>query len=314
MNIKPSIADVGVIIGRFQVHKLHKGHKALIESVLKNHRSVAILIGSTPGVLVTRLNPLDYPTREAMIKEEYPGIITLPIKDKPCDKAWSLSVDERISEIFEGRSVILYGSRDAFIPHYHGRFPVVELEDTHDNITGTSVRKMVSKEVRASHEFRRGAIYAAFRRFPATFPTVDIAIVNPFPTPAEACLLLGRKHSDPPDRWRFPGGFVDPKLDNSLEEAATREAVEEVGQIGISKPKYIASLHIDDWRYAKEVDQVITSLWFCQYSFGAPKAGDDLDQVKWLNIEEIGKDPSQVIILEHIKLFEKLVPYLREEY
>jgi len=70
MQIKLPTADVGVIIGRFQVAELHDGHHMIISSVLERHKKVLIFLGSTPDVLVTKQNPLDFLTRQQMIQEK----------------------------------------------------------------------------------------------------------------------------------------------------------------------------------------------------------------------------------------------------
>jgi len=60
---------LGVIIARFQSPYLHEGHKTLIESVKKSHNKTVIVLGVSP-VLGSRKNPLDFHTREKMIKKE----------------------------------------------------------------------------------------------------------------------------------------------------------------------------------------------------------------------------------------------------
>ena len=51
--------DIGVIIGRFQVHELHLAHMALIETVLQNHTKVILFLGTSTAI-ATRKNPLDF--------------------------------------------------------------------------------------------------------------------------------------------------------------------------------------------------------------------------------------------------------------
>ena len=228
MLLHPSApeADIGVIVGRFQVHELHEGHRALIDSVRARHQKVAIFLGSTPGVLVTRNNPLDFMARRLMLQAAYPEIDVLSMKDQPCDKAWSEELDRRIEDVFEIGSVVLYGSRDGFAPAYTGKYPVVELEAT-QRISGTEIRRSLSNQVRESADFRHGIVYAAHNRHPTAYPTVDIAILRPSGSAesgAGAELVLVRKRNDLPGQWRFPGGFFDPRVDRSLEGAAVRGA------------------------------------------------------------------------------------------
>ena len=46
-------SDVGIIVGRFQVADLHPAHIDLIETVVKAHKRVHILLGVSP--LITYL-------------------------------------------------------------------------------------------------------------------------------------------------------------------------------------------------------------------------------------------------------------------
>lgn len=304
MDVKTANAELGVIIGRFQVHDLHDGHRGLIDAVRAKHKRTLILLGSTPGVLVTRNNPLDYFTRATMLREAYPDVMVLPIHDMPDDKDWSSSVDDRIDEVLGIGSAILYGSRDAFIPHYTGRYPTIEL-DTAKNVSGTEIRKAVSDEVRASSEFRRGVIYAAHNRFPSIYPTVDIAVLKTegvVPTK----IILGRKKSDPEGLWRLPGGFVDPTKDSCLDMAASREIAEEFG-CAVSALKYIGSALVDDWRYRKEVDKIMTTLFVGTYLYGPIEGKDDLEAAKEFPLD--GFDMN-VVVKQHQPLVKMVLEYI----
>ena len=89
-------ADVGVIIGRFQVHELHEAHQELINSVIARHDKVLIFIGLSP-LRNTTNNPLDFSTRKRMIQELYPEIDVYYVEDrseerrvgKECRSRWS---------------------------------------------------------------------------------------------------------------------------------------------------------------------------------------------------------------------------------
>lgn len=293
--------DVGVVIGRFQVPSLHDGHAALINEVSKNHKKVLVLVGSTPGVLSTRRNPYDFMTRKFMIEEEFPDVVVLPLNDMPRDEDWSKAVDEKILEAFsDHHSIVLYGSRDAFIPYYSGKFPVIELEHSID-ISGTKVRNAVSNEVRKCKEFRLGALYSAYNRHKTVFPTVDIALFKG--SGDKRSLILGRKKNDPPEKWRFPGGFVDPKIDQSFEAAALRELREEVSHVSTGPVEYVGSTLIDDWRYRGEEDSIVTVIFKTEYQFGLIKAGDDLDEVKEFPLNVLD---SSVFVKGHVPIYEML--------
>ena len=308
MEARTPDADVGVIIGRFQVPDLHDGHRDLIDTVRRKHKKVLIFVCSTPGVYATRKNPLDYFTRMMMIQEHYPNLAILPLHDMPSDYDWSRAVDTKISETFGNHvSGVLYGSRDAFIPYYHGRYPTVELADSVD-ISGTAVREAASNEVRQHSEFRRGAVYGAYNKHPAVYPTVDIAVLRYDGT--KPLIALGRKPNDLPNKWRLPGGFVDPVKDQDLESAAKRELGEEMGVTVDTDLTYLGSHNVNDWRYRNEVDSVVTTLFLTHYLWGPITAADDLSEAKWFDLTDFNMD---TLVEGHQPLMEMILSHLNKE-
>lgn len=119
--------------------------------------------------------------------------------------------------------------------------------------------------------------------YPTVFATVDIVIrIN-------GKLLLGRKATQEkfPVRpghpgWRFVGGFADPALDNSYEDAAIREAKEETG-LTVTSVKYLGSTRIDDPRYRGTEHCIITHLFLAEEWSGEPIASDDIAELKWFD-------------------------------
>jgi bifunctional NMN adenylyltransferase/nudix hydrolase len=302
-------ATIGVIIGRFQVQELTEGHRALIDTVCRNHKKVLILLGYTPGVFGTRNNPLDFQTRRLMIHDIYPHIEVHAVRDLADDTEWSRAVDDRIGEIFEMGSKVIYGSRDSFIPHYNGRNKTVELDSTVP-ISGTKVRREASEEVKQSPDFRRGVIYAAHGKFPVAFPTVDAAIIRKDGKDRE--ILMARKGTDPAGQWRFIGGFVDPVHDDTKEDTVRREVSEEAG-VETDWPVYIGSHKVSDWRYRGEPDSIMTSLYLAPYLHGPATAGDDIDEVEWFRYDDFIKGKGGRVIEDHAPLLKMLDAHLRKE-
>jgi len=70
----------GIIIGRFQVNDLHDGHMELFRQVRARHSGVIVFVGVHPAGL-TKDNPLDFPTRKAMIQAKFPEFTVLPLMD-----------------------------------------------------------------------------------------------------------------------------------------------------------------------------------------------------------------------------------------
>lgn len=283
--------QIGVIIGRFQVPELTEGHIELIKHVKKAHDQVLVFIGNSVGNPSAK-NPLDYATREKMIRHEFPDILTLCLTDQPTDEAWSHILDQTVKAVFPHAKVVLYGGRDSFIPYYKGSFATVEIQLT-ASISGTQVREIAASKIQVSTDFRAGMIYALHNQFPRINPTVDIALINPATSTAPRSLLLGKKPNE--DLLRFPGGFVDPIKDNSFEDAVIRECQEETGLTPID-PAYIGSICVADWRYPDRKDGCIfTSVFMCPAPFfkGTQKAGDDLASIGWYPLDHL--KPSDLV-------------------
>jgi bifunctional NMN adenylyltransferase/nudix hydrolase len=280
---------IGVIIARFQSPYLHEGHKSLIDSVKKDHNKTVIVLGVSP-VLGSRKNPLDFHTREKMIKREYPEVVVLPLPDHPLDSQWSLNLDGLLSNSFPGSKFKLFGSRDSFIKYYSGNFEIVELPSsgTHN---ATLIREKISDKVLDSEEFRTGVIYAYSNTYLKVYPTVDIAVFKN----QKAEILLGKKNID--NKWRLLGGFSDP-TDKSYEEAARRELTEECGPIVTTEMKYEKSFRVDDWRYKSEADKIITALFSTDFINGDPAGSDDIAEVKWFKLVDLAGMMQQKLTAE----------------
>lgn len=271
---------IGVIVSRFQTPRLHEGHRKLIETVAARHNKTVIVLGVSP-VLGSRRNPLDFQTRERMIKKEYPNLVVLPLSNHPVDARWSSNLDQLLSDTFPGASFRLYGSRDSFIPFYSGRFDVEQLPEVGSH-SSTILRDQISDRVLDSEEFRTGVIYAYSNTYLKVYPTVDIAVFRNNKTE----ILLGRKTID--NKWRLPGGFSDP-TDDSYEAAARRELREECGEIDTTPMHYEGSFRVNDWRYMDEADKIITSLFSTDYVSGEPKGSDDINEVQWFTLQQVNE-------------------------
>ena len=297
MEIVRKKYDIGVIIGRFQIHKLHSEHKKLFEFVLERHDRIIVFLGVSAAIN-TRKNPLDFVSRKKMIDEEYGDKISaiMPIHDQKSDYVWSEKLDEKIRDVFPNGSVVLYGSRDSFIPYYHGAFDTCELMPD-SFISATDIRKEISNKTLRTEDFRAGMIYGANATFPLVYTTVDVAILNE----DNSKILLGRKLNE--RKFRYVGGFSDID-DESFEAAAKREVLEETGLVEISDLKYVCTKKVNDWRYRNEKDRSIITVFFkAKFIFGSPTPKDDIVELKWWNIDEITEDN---LVEEHWKLFETL--------
>jgi len=267
----PKPSDVGVIVARFQVHKLHPAHKRLIESVYNTHKQTLIVLGVSPA-RVTARNPLDFEARKKMVLEAFPKATVLYIKDEASNEVWSHKLDELIEDYLSpAQTVTLFGGRDSFAVYYKGRYPVQELEpETY--VSGTELRLDISRATRGTEDFRAGVIWASANTYPRVNITVDVGINDPV-----RGWLLVRKPNEA--LWRFPGGFVQP-TDATLETAVRREVMEEVG-VEIGTPEYRGSRLIDDWRYRRETEKILTAFFRARYIFGSVRPADDVSEARW---------------------------------
>ena len=297
------MSTTAVIIARFQTPYLHEGHKYLIDDIYSKHNKVIIVLGIAP-VKGSKRNPFDFYTREKLLKQYSPGLIVLPLKDFASDIFWTQELDTLLRNSFPNEEFVLYGSRDSFISHYHGSLKVDELPEYGDH-SASSIREENSDKVLDTVDFRMGINYAYHNVYAKLYPTVDIALLKD----NETMVLLGRKpHSD---KWRFPGGFSDP-TDSSYEAAAKRELQEECGSVEVDKMEYIGSVKIDDWRYRKETDKIMTILFKTNLLYGRPEAADDLESLQWFKVNEL-EDlmANDKLTPEHHPLFTLLIENIR---
>lgn len=294
--------DVGVIVGRFQVHALHQGHRDLIEFVSERHDKVLIVLGCSV-LWSTKNNPLDRGARSQMILAEFPNVHLAYIKDHPDDRVWSQHLDGIVSDhTGPAQNAVLYGSRDSFVDRYHGKLPTQVLESD-VVMSGSEVRKMVgTSATRQSEDFRAGVVYATQQRYDSGFPAVDVVIhdgdddrLSPIGN-----ILLGRKPNE--TKYRFIGGFFDPSKDGSMEDTARREGTEETG-LELNVPRYLGSFKVDDWRYRGESDKIVSSVFYASRCYGSAQPNDDIAEVRWFSREDLQR---RDVVPEHHPIIDML--------
>jgi bifunctional NMN adenylyltransferase/nudix hydrolase len=280
----PDPLSVGVIIGRFQVAELHPGHRKLFEVVLARHKRVLVLLG-IPAWRGGIKNPLDYKTREQMIRSYYPSVTVSYVGDRQTNEEWSKDVDKAIRHLYPLEKIVLYGGRGGFTDHYSGIFPTIEtLEDPlFDAENGTDCRNSTAALPRESKDFRAGIIYSSYSLPSTIVMCVDGAVLK-HQSKVGLQVLLIRKSNEL--NWRFPGGKLE-GTDSSLENACSREVREETG-LEIGPPVYIGSDGIiPDWRGKQSGIGIASSLFYVPYLYGAAQAGDDAAETKWFILNEL---------------------------
>ncbi len=263
-------------MGRFQTHKLHEAHIGLIETALEYCDRVIVFVGGHPDIKHTSRNPLPYQLREQMLYEAFSRQLEVyPLVDIHDDELWCISLDAEVHRItHDDDTVILFGGRDSFLDIYEGKFQLIfrYFHEGDNDPSGTEIRKELAENPINSEDFRRGIIYASYNRWPIPHQVVDVAIFSP----DYDKILLGRKKKE--SKWRLIGGFVD--VDSkSLEENAIRESLEEAN-VHVNGLHYLGSFQVDDWRYRREVDKIMTVLYACTTT-SKGIAGDDIEEVNW---------------------------------
>ena len=295
MKTTDNNAEVGIVVARFQTPFLHDGHKEILETVRSNHPRVVIFLGNS-FIKYTVNNPYDFAIRKAMIEEQYKDVEILYIDDVGDNRIWSNNLDRQIQKLLGANlKAILYGSRDSFINGYVGKYPTIELIPS-KFISASEIRREAGIRAKNTLDFRLGMVHVLQAQFPSFKLTVDMAIMN-FDTND---LLLARKPGR--NTLCFVGGFTDPSKDKSAEDAAIRESSEETG-LEVNPYTYIGSTIIDDIRYRKEVDKIMTAFYLMEYKGGTPTADDDIEFVCWKKLSDI-KD--EEITPTHLPLLRKL--------
>lgn len=269
LDVKAKKYDVAIVIARFQVPELHKGHIEIMNTVLAKHNRVIVALG-VPAFAGSQRNPLDFKAREAMVKERYPNVTVIPIKDQRENTYWTAELDKTISSMLSHcETACIYGSRDSFIKCYSGKFDVIELVPN-TVISGATVREKVAKHYEQTAAFRAGYIAACYNRFPIVKPTVDVAIIR------GDSVYLGFKPGVA--LAQFPGGFVEKCNIESHDQMmynARKEVNEETG-LECTGYELIGHYHVADWRHIGVPDWVVTTFYLAQYQSGCPKAADDI--------------------------------------
>lgn len=292
---------VGVVVGRFQTPWLHDGHKFVLNCA-DSHEKMLVVVGvhRAPGSF---RNELDFETRRAMIRVEYPNAIILPLLDQKRDDYWSKNLDDLIKSVCLLEEATFYHGRLSFISNYFGGVTsVVDVGSKFDD-EATPLRERCYKEITNSPDFRAGQFYYSQQVFPRINPCIDLAITKEIN--GELCVVLGNRSSDP-DHWRFPGGHVD-RTDKNMEQTCRREADEETN-VEIDDIKYISSYMVDDWRNTR-TNGTLTTFFYCKYVFGALQGGDDIMEAKWFPVKTLKDVP---IVSEHKKLVDDLLNYLEK--
>ena len=143
---------IGVIVGRFQVSSLHKGHINLFEQTAEKFDYIFVVLGLTKNEEINERNMYSYKYRFHMIQDCFTEnefvknkiIYITKIKDVGESGFWSQQLDIIVTEFtnelkFQEQNIYMTGSRDSFLKTYSGRYKHYYVEPVH-NISGSEVR------------------------------------------------------------------------------------------------------------------------------------------------------------------------------
>lgn len=132
--------------------------------------------------------------------------------------------------------------------------------------------------------------------YPRPAVTADIVVIKTTDNRQEV-LLIERKHPPFEGMWALPGGFLN--MDETLEQAASRELLEETGITGIKLEQFHTFSKVDrDPRH-----RTITTVFigYTNENTPQPKAGDDAANAQWFPLDDLPP-----LAFDHEEVMEKV--------
>ena len=137
--------------------------------------------------------------------------------------------------------------------------------------------------------------------YPRPSVTADIAVLRLEEVPE--ILLVKRKDNPFQGMWALPGGFME--MEESLEDAARRELLEETG---IKAGELIRFDSYDkpgrDPR-GRTITQVFVMIW--KKEMGSPQAGSDASELSWFSLTELPD-----LAFDHAEILSDVIGMIRE--
>ncbi|MDP3645968.1 MAG: hypothetical protein Q8R25_02675 [bacterium] len=295
---------VGVVVGRFQEHsiKAHEGHMFTLQYALDYYEDVLILL-AVPGSMRNDRYPLPFNSRQMMIHGAFPvkRLRIMPLDAHVGPHTYrSSQVDEIIKREYPDRIAELLGSRDSILDTYSGEFAKVPVPHVYSG-SATQIRESIVEI--DSDDFRAGIIWDILHRPPIAYPTVDVPVVS---GNLNKVLVIRKKGEG---GVRFPGVFFDPSIDDSFESAAIRCVRKELPGVKPGQCKLLFSHKIQDPRYRKSRDGIITMMAQVTWGGGEPVPSDDVIEIKWIDRFELSQRAHEILVPEHRVLGEKIIRY-----
>jgi 8-oxo-dGTP diphosphatase len=137
--------------------------------------------------------------------------------------------------------------------------------------------------------------------YPRPMVTADVAVLRLMESPE--ILLVKRKHPPYQADWALPGGFME--MEETLEEAARRELMEETG---IRAGELIRFDMYDapgrDPR-GRTITQVFIMIW--KEEMGSPVAGSDAGELAWFDLHSLPP-----LAFDHLQIVRDVIRMMQE--
>jgi 8-oxo-dGTP diphosphatase len=137
--------------------------------------------------------------------------------------------------------------------------------------------------------------------YPRPAVTSDIAVLRLEEIPE--ILLIQRKDSPFKDMWALPGGFME--MEESLEEAARRELVEETGIRAGELIRFDTYDNPGRDPRGRTISQVFVMIW--KKEMGRPEAGSDAANLAWFALTELPE-----LAFDHALILADVIRMIRE--
>jgi bifunctional NMN adenylyltransferase/nudix hydrolase len=319
--------DALVFIGRFQ--PFHNGHKAVIETALKQAKEVVVVVGSSFAARNIR-NPFTFQERKTMIEAVFPSdrVKVVPVSDYPYDdNKWVNAIQKIVDEtVPDAKDVGLIGHSKDSTSYYLNIFPRwknhVEVDDV-GGINATDIRKMLFEDgspgkiaslmpTRAytsmadmiiQNATTGGAWDTLSKEYDMVKKYKEAWKAAPFPPTfmtvdavvVQSGHILLVKRGDMPGKglWALPGGFLN--QEETMLDGAIRELKEET-KIKVPVPVLKGSIKESktfDAPNRSSRGRTITQAFFIDLGVGElpkVKGSDDAEKAFWVPFNQVKQE------------------------
>jgi hypothetical protein len=309
----------GVVVGRFQVSDLTRGHDELLHRVAREHTKVVVLL-SVNANLSTVENPLGFESRERMLRDHWrdtigkdndKALLVAPLPDQPTSILWSEQIDSILDSLLGPiTSKTLYGGRDSCLVNYHGKHLIGDIRTDEEQLSdegfsapGTSEehRFELFDKPPMSETGRAGAIWAMGHQFSRINFWIYTAVTVNYGTSVGMLLK-----EDSLGKLCFPGRVVS-RGDEIAESVAGDYIEAETGiQLDSQDWKYVVQKRIENWQDVSGVCTWATLL----HTHLDPDGTSSLPGDKFVLPTDIGYIKPGDINGEHLSLWVSFKNYL----